>query len=267
MTHPLDGIREKLKRADECIRNLDSEIAPFMAKFPIFDYPVVNSGIDPIFTDEHRRKWKQFGSEFLKVEQENRIPPRFAILAGEIVHHLRSCFDHLAWQLSDATCRNTGTNAIGIEFPIFITDPASDKEKLRLYRRKVQCIVNRPNALARIETLQPYKSADPVNSLIWRIHEMDRINKHRELTIVISAPGAYVEAAGLWRSVPIHKAGIPIGKVSLPGILSMALNAKVRAYVTFGQSSKGEFQPAVPFLQQLHSFTITTIEAFAGDFA
>jgi hypothetical protein len=28
------------------------------------------------------------------------VPPRFSVLAGEIVHHLRSCFDHVTWNFS-----------------------------------------------------------------------------------------------------------------------------------------------------------------------
>src|SRR5438445_13331496 len=108
MSHPLEGIREKLKRADQNIRNLESEISPFIARFPTFEYPVMTPGTDPIFTDEQREAWKKFGLEFREREREEIIPPRFAVLAGEIIHHLRSCFDHLAWQLSDETCRNTG---------------------------------------------------------------------------------------------------------------------------------------------------------------
>jgi hypothetical protein len=266
MTHPLDGIRDKLKRADQCIRDLDSEIATFIAKFPTFDFPVTVPGEDPVFTDERSKVWKEFGLEFLQREREEPIPLRHAVLAGEIIHHLRSCFDHLAWQLSDETCRNTGKNGNAIEFPVFDVDTAKDKEELRRYSRKVKCITTRPAALARIESLQPYKRVEPLNDPLWRIHDMDRIDKHRELTLVICTPGARLEATGLQRFVTVYKAGIPIGKIPLPGILNMKVNTKVCAYVAFGQSVKGEFEPVIPFLAQLHRFTFDTIESFAVDF-
>ena len=38
--------------------------------------------------------------EFLYLARVSREPPvRWGVMAGEIVHHLRSALDHLAWQL------------------------------------------------------------------------------------------------------------------------------------------------------------------------
>ena len=265
MPHPLDGGRERLKRADQCIHNLDLEIAPFLANFPTFDFPV-SPGINPVFTDQQSDAWKQFGSEFLKAERENPIPLRFSVLAGEIIHHLRSCFDHLAWQLSDEACRSIEKVGRHIEFPVFDDDPVRDPDKAGLYGRKVKCITNRPFALARIDDLQPYKSVEPRNALLWRIHDMDRTDKHRELTLVVFTPGVHLEATGLRRVVTVYKAGVPIGEIPLPGILNMKVNTKIAPYIAFGQAVKGELEPIVPFLKQLHRFTSDAVESFAREF-
>jgi hypothetical protein len=265
-SHPLDGIREKLKRADKSIRNLESEIAPFLAKFPTFEFPVMTPGVDKAFTDEQRKAWDKFRFEFMERDRQETIPPIFAVLAGEIIHHLRSSFDHLAWQLSDETCRNTGNNRFSIEFPVFDADPAPDPKESGRYRRKVKCIINRPSALTRIQDLQPYKSIEPLNTLIWRIHDMDRTDKHRELTLVVFTPTARLEATGLQRFVTVYKAGIPIGEMPLPRVFDMKVNTKIAAHVAFGQSVKGEFEAIVPFLQQLHRFTMDAVESFAQEF-
>jgi hypothetical protein len=185
---------------------------------------------------------------------------------GEIIHHLRSSFDHLAWQLSDETCRNTGNNRFSIEFPIFDVDPATDPDEAKRYRRKVKCIIHRPSALARIDRLQPHKSIEPSHTFLWRVHDMDRTDKHRELTLVIATPGAHLEANAFRHVVTVYKAGIPIGQIPLPGIFNMKVNTKICAYVAFGQPVKGEYEPVIPFLQQLHRFTLDTVEAFAAEF-
>jgi hypothetical protein len=263
---PLDGIREKLKRADQNIRNLESEIAPFLARFPTFDYPVMVPGLDPVFTDEQREAWKKFGLEFREKERTEIIPLRFSVLAGEIIHHLRSCFDHLAWQLSDESCRQAGNNRFTIEFPIFDVDPTTDPDKARRYRGKVKCIINRPSALARIERLQPYKSSDPHNVPLWRLHNMDRTDKHRELTLVIFIPGARFESTGVRQSLIVKKAGIPIANIPLVGTRDLKVNTKISAYVAFGKAVKGEFEAVIQFLQRLHRFTLDSIESFADEF-
>jgi integrase len=72
----LVDIREKLKRANEHIHNLDTEITAFLREHP--DKPVTD--------DEHKAE-----EELWKFYVQRGIPPRFSVIAGEIVHHLRSC--------------------------------------------------------------------------------------------------------------------------------------------------------------------------------
>jgi hypothetical protein len=78
--HPFAGIAEKLKRADENIVNLNGEISKFFAES---EYPVIPKPDD--------KRWK----EALEYHRELKVPKRFSVLGGEIIHHFRSCLDHI----------------------------------------------------------------------------------------------------------------------------------------------------------------------------
>ena len=89
--------------------------------------------------------------------------------AGDVVHNLRTSLDHLACQLV-LVAGNPITNQI--YFPI--AKDVGGYETLRA--RIVNCI--RPGAIEEIDRLKPYKGG---NDALWRIHELDRIDKHRTL--------------------------------------------------------------------------------------
>src|SRR5438552_2785214 len=107
MPAEFDGIEEKLERAHENIQNLKSEISRF---FQECDYPVL-----PKLNDEKILEAIQYHKTLV-------IPPRFSVLAGEVVHHLRSCLDHIVWGMSDDASRFS-RNSRYIEFPILSTRP------------------------------------------------------------------------------------------------------------------------------------------------
>src|SRR5579864_7615214 len=157
-----DGITEKLKRANENIRNLESEIGVF---FQQGEYPVL---------PEDNRELLLKAIEYHK---KRVIPLRFSMLAGEIVHHLRSILDHVVWQFSDEVYRRDHPRLI--EFPV-VEVPPVDKDSISRYVRKIKGItVARVRDL--IERLQPYNSPDPLDDPLLILHKMNVIDKHREL--------------------------------------------------------------------------------------
>ena len=100
-------------------------------------------------------------------------------LAGDIVHNLRSALDHLARQLvlvgieiSPASAPLTEKDWRRIEFPIAETLSKYEAEKTR----KIKGML--PEAVEAIDLLKPYKGG---NDALWRIHELDNIDKHRHL--------------------------------------------------------------------------------------
>jgi len=106
--HLFNGIFEKLKRADENIVNLKVEIDAFISsgEYPVIPHP--NSEMWQKAVDYHRNKL---------------VPKRFSVLAGEIVHHLRSSLDHIVWHFSSDDARKKPN---GLEFPMFEAEPLEE---------------------------------------------------------------------------------------------------------------------------------------------
>jgi hypothetical protein len=182
--HPFNGILEKLKRANENIVNFDSEITSFFQKCKY-----------PIIPDAKDRTWE----EALDYHRTLQVPKRFSVLTGEIVHHLRSCLDHIVWQFSSPAARRDHENML--EFPIY-RKPLTKNEQFR-YDGKVQGI-NKPRVLALIKQLQPYqRGSDAINDPLCIIHDMDRFDKHRELLIVTTCANIFFPAGLRWRALSV----------------------------------------------------------------
>jgi len=96
-----------------------------------------------------------------------------ACLAGDVVHNLRSALDHLAQQLALVGCPSlTDKELRQIEFPIAESLAKYEADKAR----KVKGM--KPEAIKKIDGLRPYKGG---NDALWRLHELDNIDKHRAL--------------------------------------------------------------------------------------
>lgn len=98
--------------------------------------------------------------------------PRYSFdilsIAGDVIHNLRSALDHLAYQL--AIAGSNATPSRRVEFPIAKDAKTYETEKAG----KVKGIS--PAAIEAIDKLKPYKGG---NDILWRIHELDNIDKHR----------------------------------------------------------------------------------------
>jgi hypothetical protein len=105
--HPFRGIAEKLNRSHENIKNLEAEIARF---FKESEYPLLTNDKAEIIPEavEYHRKLP--------------VPLRFSVLSGEVIHHLRSCLDHIVWHFSSGEYRREHMG--WIEFPILKDRPS-----------------------------------------------------------------------------------------------------------------------------------------------
>lgn len=248
--HPFVGIAKKLERADENILNLHLEILRFFndSKYPIIPRPNTAGWQEAI--DYHRAL---------------PIPKRFSVLSGEIVHHLRSCLDHLVWHFSSPESRRDHENAI--EFPVFREPPT--KDELRRYNRKVQGITN-PNVLALIEGLQPYQRGnDAADDRICIIHDMDRFDKHRELVIVTSCanltfpPGTSLQVIS---TVLNYRQGKTMSVSEVASAQTAVKNdSSVRPQVAFSKFGKRDTEFVVPALTQLLYAMDDAVSLFAGE--
>ena len=236
------GVKEKLKRTNENIRNLESELAAFL-----------NEGEHAVLPEYDTELLLQA----IKYHADRVIPPRFSVLAGEIVHHLRSCLDHIVWQFS--TPEHRKKDPWGIEFPILKERPV-DKDGIARYERKVKGITD-TDTLRLIELLQPYNAVDPVDTLIYIVHDFDRVDKHRELVLCIPT-GAREFAPEMGAFVADYQRAHPELRA-----VDLAMNlkgyGKLVPQVSFKYFGRRHVQPLAPGLMELNNFIVRTIAMFA----
>jgi hypothetical protein len=101
-----------------------------------------------------------------------QIPFEAVAAAGDVVQNLRSALDHLANQL---WLVNRSTPTRHTEFPISKNFATYERNKTR----KVEGM--RTDAKEAIDRLKPYSGG---NEPLWRLHELNNIDKHRLLFTV-----------------------------------------------------------------------------------
>lgn len=148
------SISAKIERAEEHIRDLKLEIEVFRKTEP---YRVV--GYDDL----------DAGERVVKLQVVAQPPPRLLAILGDAIHCLRSSLDYLVWQLVEA---NGGTPTDRTAFPISDTIEQFESG----YLGKLEgCSTD---AIDLIQKLRPYKKG---NYLLWGLHRLDIVDKHRLL--------------------------------------------------------------------------------------
>jgi hypothetical protein len=104
------------------------------------------------------------------------VPDEIPLIAGEIIQNLRTALDHTAYKLY---LKGTGGSTVStnVYFPIADSKQQYDHTK----GSKTNGL---PSDRAKIDALQPYKGG---NNLLWVIHKLNNIDKHRLLLTVGSA--------------------------------------------------------------------------------
>ncbi|HEX3571777.1 MAG TPA: hypothetical protein VHU44_13230 [Acidobacteriaceae bacterium] len=246
-THPFAGIAEKLKRADQNIVNLDTEIKSFL-----------QGGEYPVIPKPNTQGWE----EALAYHRHKPIPLRFSVLTGEIVHHLRSSLDHVVWHFSDSAAR---AKPHSIEFPIFEIEP-TEKNEIARYAGKVKGITN-ANVLRLIKEMQPYQvGSDVANHLLLIIHNMDRWDKHRELVIVDSGVSLAIPP----HMVELQKMASLYAQGELPAFQQIELAYAIHDYMVTPGISFREFGKHRPYaiirgLSQLWNAASNAVGQFASE--
>ncbi len=170
----------------------------------------------------------------------------------------------MAWQLSSAEIQAKFPTRI--EFPVCIEEPRScgiTKNKMSSYCRQIQGIAS-PTALTRIHRLQPYLRENPSRDPLWLIHDMDRIDKHRELILA-----AFTGQLDMQANAEIPAVGIMMpweirprtGSVRIVGPTKVEMKAKMTVQIALGEFTKREDQPIIPTLQ---NFLIDSLDIGHG---
>jgi len=98
-------------------------------------------------------------------------PLTLAAIAGDVVHNLRSALDHLAFHLVSVSKSQPGKKT---GFPIF--ENSSEYEAQSHGKVKGMSTA----AVEAIDRCKPYKGG---NDAMWRLHELDIVDKHKSLFI------------------------------------------------------------------------------------
>ena len=114
-----------------------------------------------------------------RITKVTAIPDSVPLIAGDILHNLRSALDYLACELVVAN-GNKPTSQTG--FPILENAPSTPDEE-KTFARKVKGMGQ--GAINLIRSIKPYKGGDDT---LWRLHRLNIIDKHKLLFTV----GAFV---------------------------------------------------------------------------
>ena len=133
--------------------------------------------------------------------------------------------------------------------------------------RKVEGISS-PTALARIERLQPYHGSNPPRHPLWVIHDLDKIDKHRDLVLVVYIMqvniSASAQANAVGEQMPWEISPRNVRIVGPP--TNMQMQVKMSAQISLREFSKRDDEPIIPVLQNLLRFAINSVESFAEEF-
>jgi hypothetical protein len=235
------AIGEKLKRAEENINNLCSEMDRF---FQESDYPT--------FPENDR----ELHLQAIEYHRNRFIPPRFSVLAGEIIHHLRSCFDHVNWHFSVGP----KINNMPVDFPVFLEEPI-DKKDLARFEGKIQRITD-TNVIALIKRIQPYNSPDPADNPLWLIHDFDIIDKHRELILCEGTPSIALPRSMQGVLEAYQKAHPELDAAQVAR--DFKSHATFQPCISFSNFGRREIEPVSEGLIKLFNYTVIAIEDFRG---
>ena len=160
---PLQYLQAKTRRSGDHLRAVQTELTSYVNRAPV----------------RFEHQLDELSKEFIfKVAIVEELPVNVRIFAGEVLTHLRSALDHLAWQLALTT---TQTPNKSTEFPVYL----SEDEFKKSARRKIDSLP--AGVQATIEELQPYRQPEPAKSPLWRLHRLANVDKHRLITVVNSS--------------------------------------------------------------------------------
>lgn len=188
MSNRMQSIRLKSERAKEHFRNLEVARDRFINSEP---YRIV-SEFDP-----------QTSHKTYKVVDLKVPPADIGLIAGDVLHNLRSALDHLAWQLVLA---NGGTPNKITCFPIYDDAAKYVTGSARQVKGMAQA------AIDAIDASKPYKGGDGAG--LWVLHYLDIADKHHELLVTtVNVTRASFTTPGYWE--PGYTG---VGHIALPRI-------------------------------------------------
>jgi hypothetical protein len=168
------------------------------------------------------------GEETIQIEERQSIPLIINAETGVIINSIRSSLDVLANILAK---RNGCVDPKDVRFPIARSFDAFANGK-RGGRKAISALS--PADQATIENLKPYQGGD---DLLWALHHMDIMRKHRQLIVVNPIP----------RSVMVSRWGDSHPELEFINTFEPLKHGTVLALVPPGSDYKVKIRPEVTF--------------------
>ena len=109
------------------------------------------------------------------------IDPDFSLIIGDAIHCLRSALDHLAYHVMSITPGITKKRLRHVYFPI----GEDANEYITVKRTRIEGM--RQDAIKAIDAIEPYGGG--AGEILWHLHTLDIIDKHKLLIAVGSTNG------------------------------------------------------------------------------
>ena len=168
MTPALESVLVKIDRAKVHIADLNTEIG------------LLIDSCDKGTRGKGNPKTREY---ILWLDITPIVPPTISALAGDAIHNLRSALDHLAYQLVKARGTPTRDPTQNTTFPILETPPTPNRFG-RFPPPQIAPSVSREVREALAE-LQPYKRSQPHLHPLAVLHNLDIVDKHRQLLLAV----------------------------------------------------------------------------------
>jgi hypothetical protein len=143
-------------------------------------------------------------------------------MLGDAIHNARSALDYIAWQLAGSDLADRASL-----FPIYKSPDDWSAKKWRYEKRPIH-----PEAVAFIQSLQPYRRPEPERTKLWILQELDARDKHKFIALIQSlARTAQVSGMGHEMLIPYSAIEAPLENgtviVEYPGPMQLPTNLKV----------------------------------------
>lgn len=115
----------------------------------------------------------QTGFDIFSVTNLKAPPHEIGLIAGDVIHNLRSALDHLAFQLMLANNQVPDKHTC---FPIFDDGPTYNANRARRVRGMAQA------AIHGIDAAKPYEGG---TNELWCLHRLDIADKHHSLLVTL----------------------------------------------------------------------------------
>lgn len=258
---PLEGCLAKIARAESHLTELKVRVRQYIDTQPFRVF------------GEYDEATHEYVIRAEAVPDYHPVPIDLVLLAGEVVHQLRSALDHLVW---DLVVKNTGLPPAGTDsgYPIFRTAEGYSQRA----PKKVKGVSQ--SAADRIRALQPFHLGDHAEEeLTWAVQELNNTDKHRliPVAVVYAFVGAVHMTVGdgppkeilPWQEFVREPMvdGMEIARVPVPDGDQATFNVPVGADIAFVEVGALRHHPVTDLLVKATRHVRGLVEGFEPEFA